>query len=107
MGGTSMRSTGNGSRRRRILVVDDEPAFAELMADFFSGLPGSPSVTVAGEGLAAPGAAARAVADVVLPDLKMPGMETLAVIESTYDKESTNPTLLPSGTASPNGDAAV
>ncbi|PYN24884.1 MAG: hypothetical protein DMD76_13800 [Candidatus Rokuibacteriota bacterium] len=100
MGGTSMRLTGNGSRRRRILVVDDEPAFAELMADFFSGLPGSPSVTVAGNGLAALDAVHREMPDVVLLDLKMPVMNGLDVMKRMHEVDPTLPILVISGTDS-------
>src|SRR2546428_11401942 len=101
MGGTSMRSTGNGSRRRRILVVDDEPAFAELMADFFSGLPGSPSVTVAGDGPARPHAGARGKPDGGLLSLERPVVKGAGGMQSMDADDPTLPRALMPGTDHP------
>lgn len=76
-----MPSSGSDrSRRRRVLIVDDEPVIAELISASLATSPEPLDVVQAGNGRAALEAVERTRPDLVLLDINMPvmdGMETL------------------------------
>jgi two-component system response regulator AlgR len=61
----------------RVLIVDDEPPARERLARMLAGLPDVAVVGEAGNGADAVTACARLVPDVVLLDIRMPGMDGL------------------------------
>jgi YesN/AraC family two-component response regulator len=63
----------------RILIVDDEKAIREVLRDFFEGE--GFQVSEAEDGMDAVEMAKREPFDVVLTDLKMPGMDGLQVVK--------------------------
>ena len=65
----------------KILVVDDSPPFTEYLAKLLKKLPYPVDVTIAHDGFDAGRKVAALVPDVVLMDIKMPGMDGYAVCE--------------------------
>ena len=65
-----------GDGRSRVLVVDDDPEFAEMVREFLALQPGF-EVEVAESGFQAGLIVARFKPDVILMDLMMPGMDGL------------------------------
>jgi len=83
-------------RRRRVLVVDDEPAFVELMTDVLAGLP--VTVDVAENGREAVEAVRRDAPDVVMLDINLPVMSGLEALKHIRELDPTLPVLLVTAT---------
>jgi DNA-binding NarL/FixJ family response regulator len=64
----------------KLLVVDDHPVVRDGLTGMFSADPGFEVVGQAGDGAEAVGLAQRLAPDVILMDLRMPGMDGLAAI---------------------------
>jgi YesN/AraC family two-component response regulator len=73
------RRKENSMLSTRILIVDDEKAIREVLRDFFEGE--GFQVSEAEDGMDAVEMAKREPFDVVLTDLKMPGMDGLQVVK--------------------------
>jgi DNA-binding NtrC family response regulator len=70
-----------GEHRRRVLVVDDEPVFTQLMQDVLAGLPERVDVSTAANGQAAVEAVRRQAPDLVMLDINMPEMNGLDALK--------------------------
>lgn len=92
-----MQPTENSlPRRRRVLVVDDEPAFVELMTDVLAGLP--VTVSVAGNGREAVEAVRRDAPDVVMLDVNLPVMNGVEALKQIRELDPKLPVLLVTAT---------
>ncbi len=69
----------DGSGRPRVLVVDDEPGIRQILAEFLSGRPKPYEVLTASDGFEAGRLVMSFRPDVVLLDLKMPGVDGFQV----------------------------
>jgi DNA-binding NarL/FixJ family response regulator len=78
---------GDHARAVRVLVVDDNVTFRHGLARAVDGHDGLELVGEADSGEAALGAIASLRPDVVLLDLRMPGLDGLAVLERLRDAE--------------------
>jgi CheY-like chemotaxis protein len=65
------------ARKRRVLLVDDSPAFRGLLLWYLGTLPEVEIVAEAADGVQAVAAVARLEPDVVLMDVRMPNMDGL------------------------------
>lgn len=93
------------SRRRRVLIVDDEPFIVELIADCLATEP--VDVVRAENGYAALEAVERDRPDLVMLDINMPvmdGLETLKLLRALYPKL---PVLMITGSDGPSVAAAL
>jgi CheY-like chemotaxis protein/anti-sigma regulatory factor (Ser/Thr protein kinase) len=77
----------------RILVVDDDPIDRELARRSLRGLTGA-EFTEASEGRQALAAVTREPPDVLLTDLRMPGMDGLALVEKMREEHPLVPVIL-------------
>jgi CheY-like chemotaxis protein len=82
--------------RKRVLIVDDEPEVAAVLADCVGG---EHAVEMASNGKDALSAVARARPDVVLLDMNMPGMSGLEVLQHLRMVDPTLPVILVTATA--------
>jgi CheY-like chemotaxis protein len=76
-----------GEAVTRVLVVDDDPDVAELLAEVFRGAGDQYAVDIAGDGPAALVAAGRQRPDVVLMDIGMPGMNGVEVLKVLRNRD--------------------
>jgi DNA-binding LytR/AlgR family response regulator len=72
----------------RVLVVDDEPLAIRRLEMALSGMDGVAIAGSAGDGLTAMAEIARLRPDVVLLDIRMPGMDGLALMEALRTAEA-------------------
>ncbi len=91
-------SERSGRQQRRVLIVDDEPDFVALMAEFLAELPEPPTITVAHNGQAAVEAVRHDPPDLVLLDVHMPVMSGLEALEHIRALDPMLPVLLVTGT---------
>jgi two-component system, NtrC family, response regulator AtoC len=77
--------------RQSLLVVDDEQTMRDWLQ---AALAGRYDVRVAGDGAAALAALARAPADIVLSDVRMPGRDGLALLADLQAREEPGPLVL-------------
>ncbi len=75
------RGIASESSVAKILIVDDSPPFTEFLAKLLQKLPYPVDITIAHDGFDAGRQVMSVVPDVVLMDLKMPGMDGYAVCE--------------------------
>jgi excisionase family DNA binding protein len=84
-----------GSGRRRVLVVDDENAICDLMAEYLSGRSKDPfEVATATDGFEAGRLVASFRPEVVLLDLRMPGLDGFQVCKTIKADPSNKATLV-------------
>lgn len=80
----------DGSGRPKVLVVDDEPAIRGLLADSLANRPERPfEVSVAADGFEAGRLVSSFRPDVVLLDLRMPGLDGFQVCRTIKDDKDT------------------
>jgi len=91
-------SERSGRQQRRVLIVDDEPDFVALMAEFLAELPEPPTITVAHNGQAAVEAVRHDPPDLVLLDVHMPVMSGLEALEHIRALAPMLPVMLVTGT---------
>ncbi len=91
-------SERSGRQQRRVLIVDDEPDFVALMAEFLAELPDPPTITVAHNGQAAVEAVRHDPPDLVLLDVHMPVMSGLEALERIRALAPMLPVMLVTGT---------
>ncbi|GGC83269.1 DNA-binding response regulator [Tersicoccus solisilvae] len=85
---------GSSAGRRRVLVVDDQPLFASGIALVIDAAEGLEVVAEVGSGQDALDVIVTGVADVVLLDLRMPGMSGLAVLRRLRDAGDSTPVVV-------------
>jgi CheY-like chemotaxis protein len=83
-----------GSGRPRILVVDDEPAIREVIAEHLTLRPKPYDVMTAGNGFEAGRMVATWRPDVVLLDLRMPGLDGFQVCRTIKADPETSSTVV-------------
>ncbi len=93
--------------RRRVLVVDDEPLFAEMMRDVLAGLPGGVDVSTAANGHAAVEAVRQSAPDLVMLDINMPEMNGLDALKHIRALDPGMPVLMITGCDSQSASAAL
>lgn len=92
---THMRSSGEGANRQdRILIVDDDQDARELIGQVL--VEAGYAVEVAGDGLEAIAKMPRALPDLVLTDLRMPGMHGIDLAQRIRS-QSDVPVVLTTG----------
>lgn len=84
------KSTGEprtdlSAEKLRILVVDDESAIRDMLCDYFSEF--NYDVTEAGNGIEALDALKKHSFDLILTDIKMPGMDGLTLISKIVEQK--------------------
>jgi CheY-like chemotaxis protein len=91
--------SADGARipRRRVLVVDDEPVFTELMRDVLAGLPERLDVSMAFNGHAAVEAVRQQPPDLVMLDINMPEMNGLDALRHIRALQPGVPVLMITG----------
>jgi DNA-binding NarL/FixJ family response regulator len=95
-GMTSPNDSPNLLAGLRLLVVDDEPELLEILDAWFSGF--GAELHTAGDGFAAVAIAERTPLDVVVTDLKMPGMDGLELLATLKDRDPTLQVIFLTGT---------
>jgi len=98
-----------GSGRRKVLVVDDEPSIRELLSEHLSTRTSPYEVSTAADGFEAGRLVATFRPDVVLLDLRMPGVDGFQICRTIKaDPESSNATVIAmTGYYSPETEARV
>jgi excisionase family DNA binding protein len=98
-----------GSGRRKVLVVDDEPSIRELLAEHLSTRPSPYEVSTAADGFEAGRLVATFRPDVVLLDLRMPGVDGFQICRTIKaDPESSSTVVIAmTGYYSPETEARV
>lgn len=91
----TVRSSGDGERRRRVLVVDDEEAVLTLFRKTFERA--QYDVDTAGDGAAAIECLRANVYDLLVTDLQMPGVGGLSVIREARRLVSGLPVVIVTG----------
>ena len=103
-----MPSSGSDrSRRRRVLIVDDEPIIAELISDCLASFPEPLDVVKAGNGRAALEAVERTRPDLVLLDINMPVMDGLETLKRLRVLHPRLPVLMITGSDGASVAAAL
>jgi CheY-like chemotaxis protein len=74
------RDTTAPRTTKRILIVDDDPAVVEILCAYFERAGHNCTVETALDGVGAVASVRRAPPDLVLLDIRMPGMDGLAVL---------------------------
>lgn len=80
--------------RRRVLVVDDESSIREALAEHLSGCPGAYEVFTAADGFEAGRLVATIRPDVVLLDLRMPGIDGFQICRTIKADPDTSKTVV-------------
>jgi signal transduction histidine kinase len=93
-----------GERRTRILIVDDESGFRETLARRLEKR--GAVINQAGNGIEALASLAQEPVDVVLLDVKMPGMDGLAVLERIRQEHPDTEVILITGNVNTNEGVA-
>ncbi len=93
-----------GERRTRILIVDDESGFRESLARRLEKR--GAVINQAGNGIEALSSLAREPVDVVLLDVRMPGMDGLAVLERIRQEHPDTEVILITGNVNTNEGVA-
>ena len=88
-----------GTPPLRALVIDDEPALRELLADFLTLLVGVETVDVAADGTAGLALFARHPYDLVLTDYLMPGLTGAEVVEALQRRNPAAKIVMLTGSA--------
>ena len=83
-----------GSGKLRVLVVDDEPAIRDLLSEHFTTRTPSYEVMTAADGFEAGRLVATFRPDVVLLDLRMPGMDGFQVCRTIKADPETSSTVV-------------
>lgn len=98
-----------GSGRRKVLVVDDEPSIRELLSEHLSTRTSPYEVSSAADGFEAGRLVATFRPDVVLLDLRMPGVDGFQICRTIKaDPETTNTVVIAmTGYYSPETEARV
>jgi len=98
-----------GSGRRKVLVVDDEPSIRELLAEHLSTRTSPYEVSTAADGFEAGRLVATFRPDVVLLDLRMPGVDGFQICRTIKaDPESSSTVVIAmTGYYSPETEARV
>jgi excisionase family DNA binding protein len=98
-----------GSGLRKVLVVDDEPSIRELLAEHLSTRPSPYEVSTAADGFEAGRLVATFRPDVVLLDLRMPGVDGFQICRTIKaDPESSSTVVIAmTGYYSPETEARV
>ena len=76
----------------RLLIVDDEPPVLEVLTEYF--IERGYAVTAVGSGQKALAAFTRERPDIVLLDIRMAGMDGLAVLERLHESEPNVPVIM-------------
>jgi excisionase family DNA binding protein len=84
----------DGSGRRRVLVVDDEVSIREVIAEYLTGRTNPYDVVTAADGFEAGRLVATFRPDVVLLDLRMPGLDGFQVCRTIKADPGTAATLV-------------
>jgi two-component system NtrC family sensor kinase len=93
-----------GERRTRILIVDDESGFRETLARRLEKR--GAVINQAGNGIEALASLAREPVDVVLLDVRMPGMDGLAALERIRQEHPDTEVILITGNVNTNEGVA-
>ena len=101
-----MSLTGTEHRRYRVLIVDDEPLFVDVISDFLATLPDF-DVTRAENGHVAVEAVRRDRPDVVLLDINMPGMNGIDALKRIRVLEPDLPVLMITGSDAASASAGL
>ena len=98
-----------GSGRRKVLVVDDEPSIRELLAEHLSTRPSPYEVSTAADGFEAGRLVATFRPDVVLLDLRMPGVDGFQICRTikAAPESSSTVVIAMTGYYSPETEARV
>ena len=99
----------DGSGKQRVLVVDDEESIRELLAEHFKGRSPSYEVLTAADGFEAGQLVATFKPDVVLLDLRMPGLDGFQIcrtIKAAPESASTS-VIAMTGFYSPEIEARI
>lgn len=88
----------------RVLVVDDEPGVAQLVMRTIKSAHGDYEVHIANDGFQAGAMLATVKPDVVILDLRMPGMDGFEVCKLIKSQDSTRHTHVIAMTAYPSAD---
>jgi CheY-like chemotaxis protein len=89
----------------KILVIDDEPGIRDLLDTLLSGK--GYDVVLADSGQKGLEIFRRASADVIVLDLKMPGMDGLTVLQQIRCLNPTQPVVILTGVGSPESEQQV
>lgn len=84
----------DGSERLRVLVVDDEVAIRQVLAEYLSSRSNAYEVMTAADGFEAGRLVATFRPSVVLLDLRMPGLDGFQVCKTIKDETSTARTAI-------------
>ena len=98
-----------GSGRRKVLIVDDEPSIRELLSEHLSTRTSPYEVSTAADGFEAGRLVATFRPDVVLLDLRMPGVDGFQICRTIKaDPDTANTTVIAmTGYYSPETEARV
>ena len=98
-----------GSGRRKVLVVDDEPSIRELLAEHLSTRTSPYEVSTAADGFEAGRLVATFRPDVVLLDLRMPGVDGFQICRTikAAPESSSTVVIAMTGYYSPETEARV
>ena len=98
-----------GSGRRKVLIVDDEPSIRELLAEHLSTRTSPYEVSTAADGFEAGRLVATFRPDVVLLDLRMPGVDGFQICRTIKaDPDTSNVVVIAmTGYYSPETEARV
>src|SRR5438552_10104156 len=104
-GGMPMPDAHTAERRKVVLVVEDEKAIGQLIADAISDEPGFTAIHVAGAA-AALEATKHVIPDVLVLDVRLPGMNGFELYDHLLRQPRTAHIPVPIATANTAGAAA-
>jgi len=96
-----------GSGRPRVLVVDDDASIREVLSEYLAGRPTPYDVMTAADGFEAGRLVATFHPDVVLLDIRMPGMDGFQVCRTIKADPETSGTVVIAMTGFYNADHAA